>query len=230
MKKITTSAIVALMTAALGLSAIAPVFAQDSAAPTQGQHQSQGKPNNFRNHDNNGPGKGGPGRGGLSGGLLDFNRGGEGIEIAIVQLSHRLTLTDAQTKLLEDFKTAALGAATTFETATEGLRPQRPAATADATATPPVAPTMTERLNNRIAMETAQLDALKAVQPSLTAFFDSLTAEQKAQLTPQRPDRNGAPGQGQWGKGGPRHGGPGAEAPAAPDAPAPDAPAPATNG
>ncbi|WP_052726623.1 Spy/CpxP family protein refolding chaperone [Devosia epidermidihirudinis] len=232
MKTISTTAIVALMTATLGLSAIAPAFARDNAAP-HGQHQTQsGKQGNFRQHDNKGPGQSGPGRAGGLGGLLDFNRGGEGIEIAIVQLSHRLTLTDAQTTLLNDYKTAALSAASTFEKAVETLRPQRPDASAAATATRPTPPTVSEQLANRIALQTAQLDALKSVQPSLTAFFDSLTDEQKTQLSPQRPERVG--GQGQWGKGGPRHGGPGAapaagEAPAAPPAPA-AAPAPATNG
>ena len=75
-------------------------------------------------------------------------------------------------------------------------------------------------LSNRIAVATAQLDALKAVQPSATAFFDSLTPEQQAQLMPQR-------GNGPWGKG-MRRGGPIAppQAPAAPEAPE----APATNG
>ena len=67
----------------------------------------------------------------------------------------------------------------------------------------PTPPTFTERLDNRIAMEKAQLAALEAVQPSAKAFFDSLTAEQQAQLTPQR----GEPGFGPHGRPG-QHGGP----------------------
>jgi len=208
MKTITKTAIVALMTATLGFSAIAPVFAQD-AAPTQTQAQ-------------NGPGlhfrQGGEGHGQMGhrmggGDFLDFVRGAEAVEIAMVRLSHRIELTPEQQPLFDAFKATALSAAADFAAATEGLRPQR----SPAVATPPAegeavtatAPDISERLENRIAIETAHLAALEAVQPAATAFFDSLTDEQKAQLAPQRPDQGGMPG---FGKGGMRHhqGGPAA--------------------
>ena len=207
MKTITTTAIVALMTATIGLSAIAPAFAQDAApAPTQAQ-------NGFR-HDNHGPRQGGGMRGGAD--LFSFEHGAEAIEIALVRLSHRIELTSEQQPLFDAFKASALSAAADFATATESLRPAAPAE-----GETPTPPDFTTRLENGIALQTARLAALEAVQPAATAFFDSLTDEQQALLTPQRPDRDGMPGQGKFG--GPRHqgqqqGGPAAPAPA--DAPA----------
>ena len=197
MKTITTSAIVALMTATIGLSAIAPAFAQDA---TPAQTQAQNGPGQFR-QGNHGHGQMGGEMGGPRGGgdFLDFARGAEAVEIAMVRLSHRIELTSEQQPLFDALKASALSAAADFATATEGLRPTPPVAGETTTAT---APDMTERLDNRIAIETAHLAALEAVKPAADAFFDSLTDEQKAQLTPQRLDRDGMPG---FGKGGMRH-------------------------
>lgn len=197
MKTITTSAIVALMTATIGLSAIAPAFAQN-AAPAQTQAQN-GPGLQFR-QGNHGHGQMGGQMGRMGGGdFLSFARGAEAIEIAMVRLSHRIELTSEQQPLFDAFKASALAAAADFAAATEGLVPQGGPAGATTTAT---APDITERLENRIAIQKAHLAALEAVQPAATAFFDSLTDEQKAQLTPQRPDRDGMPG---FGKGGMRH-------------------------
>lgn len=210
MKSITKSAIVALLTATVGLSAIAPGFAQD-AAPTQtAEARPQGGNGPDFRHGNNGPRQGG----GFGGDIIGLDRGAEAVEVALVRLSHRIDLTAAQQPLFDTFRTAALAAADDLATATEGLRPIP--ATEGETAT---APDISARLENRIAIETARLAALKAVQPSAAAFFDSLTAEQLAQLTPQRPDRNGAPGG--FGKGGPRHQDQQEGGPAPADAPAP---------
>lgn len=210
MKTITTTAIVALMTATLGLSAIAPSYAQD-AAPAQAQTQQQ--PGFGFRHDTHGPRQFGGG-----GDLLGFDRGTEAVEIALVRLSHAVELTAEQQALFDTLKTDALAAAETFSTAVDGLRPAAPTAGQVADV-----PDFSERLENRIAIETARLAALEAVQPAATAFFDSLTDEQKAELTPQRPDRGFMPGQ--FGKGGPRHHGQHGDT----GAPAP-AEAPATNG
>lgn len=203
MTSISKKAIVAAVTAVIGLGAIAPAMAQTAPAAPQPPTADAPMPPDA-NGPMGGPGHrphdGGPRRGGGEG-FLDFGRGGEGIEIAIVRLSHRIDLTAEQKTLLETFKTDALAAAETFTTATEGLRPTPPAE--GTTATAPTPPTFTERLDNRIAMEKAQLAALEAVQPSAKAFFDSLTAEQQAQLTPQR----GEPGFGPHGRPG-QHGGP----------------------
>lgn len=214
MKTITTSAIVALMTATIGLSAIAPAFAQNA---TPAQTQAQNGPGMQFRQGNQGHGQMGGPRGG--GDFLDFGRGVEAVEIAMVRLSHRIELTAEQQPLFDALKTTALSAAADFAAATEGLRPTPPVAGETTTAT---APDMTERLENRIAIETAHLAALEAVQPAAAAFFDSLTDEQKALLTPQRPDRDGMPG---FGKGGMRHhqgmqqGGPMGAPATAPEAP-----------
>ena len=219
MKTITKTAIVALMAATIGLSALAPAFAQDAA---QAQTQTQNGPGLHLRHGDKGPGQMG---GHMSGGdFLNFVRGVEAVEIAMVRLSHRIELTAEQQPLFDAFKATALSAAADFAAATEGLRPQG----GPAVATPPAegevatatAPDISERLENRIAIETAQLAALEAVQPAAAAFFDSLTDEQKAQLTPERPEHGGMPGMGK----GMRHQGMQQGGPGAPVAPA-DAPA-----
>jgi len=130
----------------------------------------------------NGPGMRQGGGAGMLG-LLNIERGAEAIEIALVRLSHAIDLTDEQKVLLESLKSDALAAAAAFETATQGLRPTRPAAGQTAEQ-----PDMSQRLDNHIAVASARLAALEAVQPAFTAFFDSLTDEQKAGLMPERPN------------------------------------------
>jgi len=156
-------------------------------AATQPENGPEGRP--FR-HDG-----GGQRRPGGEGGFLDFARGGEAIEVALVRLSHRLELTSEQQGLLDALKTSALAAADDFATATDGLMPKPPVE-----GEAPAMPSIPERLENRIAIEKAQLAALEAVQPSVTAFFDSLSDEQEAQLQPH-PGEHGGP------RGGMDHGG-----------------------
>lgn len=197
MKTISAKTAVALLTATLGVSAVVPVWAQDAAPATQQAQPAEptvappapGLP-------------GGPRHGGGFRGMLGFERGAEGVEIALVRLSHAIDLTDEQQTLFDTLKSDALAAAETFETATESLRPQPPVEGQEVAAMPD----MSERLENRIAMTEAQLAALQAVQPSYTAFFDSLTDAQKAQLVPERGERGGPRGPHD---GGPHHGGPG---------------------
>ena len=186
MKSISTSVIVAMMTATLGLSAAAPALAQDAPPPAEnGQAQpGKGPDRGFRpDHHGQRPG------GGFD--MLGFERGAEGIEIALVRLSHRLELTAEQQNLFDAFKTSALAAAADFETATEGLRP-----------TPPVEgetsarPSVPDMLENRIALDKARLAALESVQPAASAFFESLTDEQNTQLLPQRDMDGRGPGKG----------------------------------
>jgi hypothetical protein len=222
MKTITTTAIVALMTATTGLSAIAPAYAQDAKAPAQEQTLRHGGPGFHLRQDD----RSGFGGGGLVT-LLGGSDSSEAVEIALVRLSHAIDMTAEQQALFDTLKTDALAAAETFSSAVAGLRP------APAEGQVAERPEFSAMLENRIAYETAHLAALEAMQPSLTAFFDSLTDAQKASLTPQRPDRDGMPGFGQHGQ---RHlgfqqNGPGARPMGGPDAaPAPaDAPAPAAN-
>jgi hypothetical protein len=197
MKTISTAAIVAMMTASIGLGAVAPVLAQETAtAAPAAQSQSSESPAAERGF-RHGPGM----RQGVGmGGMLNIERGAEAIEIAIVRLSHAIDLTDEQTVLLEALKTDALAAAAAFEAATEGLRPTPPAEGETVER-----PDITERFDNRIAIQSAQLAALQAVQPAFTAFFDSLTDEQKASLMPAHGERQAGMGKHQGGFG--QHGG-----------------------
>jgi hypothetical protein len=167
MKYITSSAAIVALTAALGVVSIAPSFAQ-SAPTAQGQFRHGDRHQQFSRSG-----------GALLGNLLDFRRGAEGIEVALVRLSHRITLSAEQQPLFDSFKTAAIAAATEFATARAELRP-------DATTT--TAPSLSERLDNQIALQQAQLKTLETLQPSAKAFFDSLTPEQLTQLRPDRAD------------------------------------------
>lgn len=183
MTSISTKAIIAIMAGVMGLGAVAPAMAQPAPqAPDAAIAQdADGAAGHALRPHGQGP------RGGF-GGLFDFARGGEGIEVALVRLSHRIDLTDEQQTLLETLKTSALAAAQDFATATDGLRPTPPAEGETR-----AIPSISERLENRIALEKAQLAALEAVQPAAAAFFDSLTDAQKAQLMPQRGEHDGGP-------------------------------------
>lgn len=202
MKTISTTAVVALMTASIGFGAMAPALAEDAGKPPAQSATDIARPAPGRDF-RMGFGLGGPG-------FLGLERGAEAIEIALVRLSHAIELTDEQTGLLETFKTDALAAAATFESTVEGLRP----ATPPQGETAPV-PDFADRFENRIAYEKARLTALEAMQPALTAFFDSLTDEQKAQLLPEHRAADGKrPGGFGWGGPGfmghrPHHWGPG---------------------
>ena len=171
MKTLTATAIAVLATAALALPTTIPTFAQEAPPPAASA------PNEPAPAPHHGP------RGDF-GGFMGFEGGAERVEIALVRLSHRLDLTEEQQTLFDTMRTDALSAAETFETAVADLRPQPPAE-----GEAREMPSMGERLENRIAFQTAYLDALEAVQPSATAFFDSLTDEQQAGLMLQRDDR-----------------------------------------
>lgn len=198
MKTISTTAIVALMTASLGLAAVAPVAAQQ--APTPPAAEQPAAPADLAPPDEAAPALRGH-RGGGFGDILGFGRGAEGIEIALVRLSYAIDLTTEQQALFDTLRTDALAAAEAFETAVEDLRTDT---TATAETTTP--PDLTERLENRIALQSAQLAALEAVQPSLAAFYDSLTDEQKAELMPAAGERGGRFGPRDGGQGMGGHG------------------------
>lgn len=202
MKTITTTAIIALMTATIGLSAAAPAFAHD-APPAHGRMHHEGRDRGGHEQYER------RGMGGMRG-LLNLTDP-DAVEISLVRLSQRVDPTTEQQPLFDAFKTAAMAAAEEFSGVIDGMRPAAPAQ-GQAAARPEIG----EMLSNRIALTKAQLAALEAVQPSATAFFDSLTDEQQAQLMPRR-------GDGQWGKGMRR---PTEMAPANPTA----SPTPATNG
>ena len=141
------------------------------------------------------------------GGLVHFmcsDNGAPRVEIALNNLSDRLTLDDDQTALFDAFKTSALTAQTAYADACE-----TPVATARTQLSP------VELMQLRATNDSANIAAIESVLPSLEAFYNSLTDDQKASLTPVRNTdmRVGqgwfTPGQGQQGNFGPRGNGPG---------------------
>ncbi|MFD2646833.1 Spy/CpxP family protein refolding chaperone [Devosia albogilva] len=172
MKTLHSTALIALLTATIGLSAAAPAFAQ---GPMDGPVQIH------RHHAGPGPMHGGPGFGprGFGGGFFGFGAGAEAVEVALVRLSHRVDLTAEQQPLFDAFREAALAAATELEATVEGLKPANNDEDLD----------IAGRFSDRLAIERARLEAMEAVEPSLTAFFDSLTDEQLDTLKPRREGR-----------------------------------------
>lgn len=205
MKTISKPAIVALLTAALGLTSLAPSFAQEAApaAPAAADVQKPGHDHNRFQRPEQFPGFQRHMEIRHGGSFLNFERGAEAAEIGLVRLSHRVELTAEQQPLFDAMKTAILAAADDFASAAQAARP-----TADA-----AKPDIAARLDARIAITSANLTALEAIKPSVTAFFDSLTPEQQAALAPERGER---PNWGRPGQDGPRHSGPGAAQPALP--------------
>jgi len=98
------------------------------------------------------------------------------LETRIDQLSLRLGLTADQVPLFEDYRSAVLATAT-------GLADACAAAAPEAGTVPDALTAM----KNRLAVQTARVEALNATLPSFEALFNSLTDVQKALLTPMRP-------------------------------------------
>ena len=103
MKFLSKTAIAALLTGAIGLTAVpTAVFAQDQGAAPQGQMQMQGGKHNIQGNKRFGGQEGHGQRHARGGGILELvcsERGAEQLEIAFVRLSHRLELTAEQTPL-----------------------------------------------------------------------------------------------------------------------------------
>lgn len=246
MTKTSSSAIAAILVAALGFTAVPAAFAQDTVAPASpaatpmAATPMQGDGGGFEHMRGVRQGRGG---------MMDLvcsDKGAEALEIGFVRLSHAIDLTDTQQPLFDDLKTTALAAQADYAAACTTAR--GPVATD--TTTPATAPDLIDRLTARIAIDTAEIDALSTVLPKLEAFYDSLTAEQQAALGPMGGRGFGGPGmKGHGGmKGGDMQGemkgpgmkggmkGHGMKGPGAPGAmqpgseDGPDGSAPATNG
>ncbi|RYE08499.1 MAG: hypothetical protein EOP22_13205 [Hyphomicrobiales bacterium] len=148
--------------------AVAPVMAQGSANPVANKSDRQV-------HRIDRQGGIGPGASFLN--LTCSPRAAEELEVALVRLSHRLSLTAEQTTLFDTFRTSALTNQTSFADAcTEALADR----SADAE------PDLLARLKSRLALEESRLAALTAVLPDFEAFYASLTDAQKADLMPRR--------------------------------------------
>jgi hypothetical protein len=159
----TTKTVAALVVASIGLAALTPsAFA---AGPQNGPQRDGGRELHQR-HEANG--------GGQRGGILNLvcaPNGAERLEKALVSLSYKVTLTDAQKPLYDALKTSALTAQTTFADTCAAAMPA-----------PATRPNMVERLQTRLKIDEARTAALTGVLPSLEAFFNSLSDEQKAAL------------------------------------------------
>jgi len=205
MKKLATILLSSALVGGLTLSAFAP--AASAAESYRGnqrgnfttQQQMQGpQGQNMRGNgmmqDGNGFGQDmrgngfGPQRIGQAG-LVHFAcsvNGAPRLEIALNNLSDKLTLTDDQKTLFDAFKTSALTAQTTYADAC-----QVPTANAGT----PLDPVQALKLHQ--TNETADIAAIDSVLPSLEAFYNSLSDTQKADLaTPVR--ANMQVGQGQF--------------------------------
>jgi hypothetical protein len=119
------------------------------------------------------------GRGGIAG-LICSTDGATQLESKLGDLATALKLTTTQQPLFDAYKTAALAAQTSFADAC----PQPPAAGAQPAAQPSTPPDAVTVLKDRVARQTAELDALNAVLPSFEALYNSLDDTQKAALMP----------------------------------------------
>jgi len=213
MKYSTKTALAALLAASLGAVALAPALADDAttttpaattgtitpAAPATGEQPLA------RANDMGGPGmmqrglRGGFGqREDLRANLLDLacgDRGAEALAIGFVHIEYAVKPTAEQAPLLDALKSTALADQKTFADACK-------TATSDAKGDAGK-PNLLDRLQTRLAIDTAKVTALNDVLPKFKAFYDSLTDDQKAKLEPQRPmgERmgfNGRPGPQNW--------------------------------
>lgn len=179
MRSVSSTAIAALLVAALGSVGATSAFAQQAPEP-RGEHTPGfGMHGDQRGHMNRRHLAGGEHRG-MRGGLLDLvcsERGAERLEIGFVRLSHRLELTAEQTPLFEALRTAALAAQAEY--AAECDAPQ---VTAEAQAVPDPA----ERFESRIDNDALRVELMAGLLPELRAFTDSLTDAQKQALEPRR--------------------------------------------
>jgi hypothetical protein len=192
MKYLTTTALAALLAGSLGAVALAPAaFADDPAAPAAAAPATPGPANQWpAAGDRPGWGRmmggmmGHPGmRGefggpqGMRAGMLDFacgDHGAEALEIAFVHINYAVKPTAEQAPLLDALKTTALAdqkkVADTCQTAVAGDAGKA---------------TMLDRMQARLTLDNARVAALTDVLPKFKAFYDSLTADQKAKLEPR---------------------------------------------
>lgn len=193
---LTKTALAVALAGTMGVAAVPASFAQDTTKPAapQAQVKQPGQDMQRVQHWRAHHGRVNPDRGGGPG-LLDLitsPRGSEGLDVAFVRLSHRITLTDAQKPLFDDFKTTAMTAQKTYADAVE--------AAVKAAAPEGQHVDLVTGVKTRLAVDEARLQALNSVMPKLEAFVNSLTDTQKAALTAKR-ENVGMMGKGEMGKG-----------------------------
>ena len=195
-----TIVIAALVVGALGVSSVVPTLAQDAPNPPAPPAVAPAAPPAATTPDatskpthrfmRRGGGMGGMNRGGdrlIA--LACSNKGAEVLQRVLDRTAQRLDLTADQQKLFDTFREKALTTETSFATQCQAARPDRSKGRPDLIA----------RLQSRLAMDQARITALNAVLPDFQALFDSLSAEQKAHLSPMLGMGGRKDG---WGKGG----------------------------
>lgn len=193
MTRLTTAALAAALSGAIGLVAFVPAaMAQQAPAspgvqqpgieqPHHGQMQMPGqfrRGMQLRNQRFGG--------GDQRGSLLTLSCGdnaAERMEIGFVRLSYRLDLTAEQTTLFDDLRTSALTAQTSFAETCETPRETMAAAEPGTDVT---LPNPVERLSTQLENDQRRLELMTPILPKLQAFYDSLTSEQQAALQPRR--------------------------------------------
>lgn len=174
--------IAALVVATIASGAAAPAIAQDQASPGQPHELHLRGPNGdgFAMH-REGRRHGMRMRVRAGGGqilaLVCSERGADRLEHMLLNIEQRTDPTGDQQPLYDTFKSAALDAQTDFAAACSAARPDsEQAADTD----------LVDRLQARLDVQQAHLDAMNAVLPSFVAFYDSLSDEQKQALEPPR--------------------------------------------
>lgn len=188
----TSIAIAALVVAAIGVGSVVPTIAQDASSTPADPASPKPQIGLSLNDDTANPAGPDvfdtrvmkPGRGmmgmGANGAILALAcspMGAEALDVALLRLSYRLQLTDAQKPLYDDFRTKALTTQTTFADSCKADLPAKPAAGA--------APDFLDRLKSRLSLQQAELTALNDVLPSFEALYNSLTDAQKATFLPR---------------------------------------------
>ncbi|HQZ13140.1 MAG TPA: Spy/CpxP family protein refolding chaperone [Devosia sp.] len=201
MKRTTSMTIAALVVAVAAGAATAPVYAHDQGkrdfrGPGQDiQRQQDSRGGDWRQGDRRGPGQNDFGmRGGQRGGLLSLvcaPNGADQLEHTLLSISQRVSPTAEQQPLFDTLKSTALTAQTNFADTCAKIRPPVAAATATTPAPAATPPNLAERLKNRLAIETAQVQAMTTIVPAFDAFYGSLTDAQKLALEPQGRSRQG---------------------------------------
>ncbi|MGV3490039.1 MAG: Spy/CpxP family protein refolding chaperone [Devosia sp.] len=157
--------VLAALVAALGLTAMSPAFAGSLHQARAGLDQRDGRTLDFR--------RGGPGGVFQLTELSCAPRAADRLETRLDRIAGRLDLTAEQQDLFAEFRNSALVAQTSFADECATLRPDR---TAD----------LVDRLEQRLQFDEARLTAMTELLPQFRAFYESLTDEQKSELTPIR--------------------------------------------
>lgn len=188
--KRSTMTLAALLVATIATGAAAPAFAQTAAPgpaagerPRELQLRGPGGETQFAMRRDHGQRDGMRMRMRQGGGgvlaLVCSENGADRLEHMLLNMKQRTDPTAEQQPLFDDFQAAALIAQTDFADSCATARPA-----ADAAEDMDIV----DRLRAGLEVQQAHLDAMNAVLPKFETFFDSLSDEQKAQLTPRRGD------------------------------------------